>query len=190
MLPLTEAQQQALLRLARQVLEASVRERRLPEAEPPPDVPDIKCGAFVTLRKRGRLRGCIGFVEPLKPLNQAVREGAYAAALRDPRFEPVTPEELPSIELEISVLSPLVEISLEDIQVGVHGLMISQGVQRGLLLPQVAVEWKWDRRKFLEETCQKAGLPVDAWRHGARVQAFTAQIFSEAKVSHPSHPAA
>lgn len=179
MLPLTEADQQRLLRLAREALEESVREHRLSEIPEPECVLRENCGAFVTLHKRGCLRGCIGYVEPVKPLYQTVRECALAAALRDPRFDPVTPGELPALHLEISVLSLLVDISPHEIEVGRHGLLISRGFQRGLLLPQVAVEWKWDREQFLEETCLKAGLPKNAWRHGARLQAFTAQVFGE-----------
>jgi AmmeMemoRadiSam system protein A len=153
MLPLNDADQQRLLHLARQALEESVRDYELKEAEEPE-------GA-----------------EARKPLYQTVRECALSAALRDPRFDPVNPEELPHLRLEISVLSPLFDISPDQIEVGRHGLLVSRGSQRGVLLPQVAVEWKWDREQFLEETCMKAGLPPDAWRHGARVQAFTAQAF-------------
>lgn len=125
------------------------------------------------------MRGCIGYIEPQKPLYRTVCECALAAALHDPRFDPVSPSELPSIKLEVSVLSPLEDISPEQVEVGRHGLLVSRGFQRGLLLPQVAVEWKWDARKFLEETCTKAGLPTDAWCHGARVQGFAAQVFGE-----------
>jgi len=179
MSPLTKADQQRLLRLARQALEKSVCTHRLSEVEAPQGALEENCGAFVTLNKRGRLRGCIGYVEAAKPLYQTVRECAQAAALRDPRFDPVTPEELPALSLEISVLSALVDIAPERIEVGRHGLLISRGFQRGLLLPQVAVERHWDREQFLEETCLKAGLPPDAWRRGARIQAFTAQVFGE-----------
>lgn len=179
MFQLTEADQQLLLRLAREALEQSVRHQGLPEVEEPQGALRENCGAFVTLHKAGRLRGCIGYVEGLKPLYQTVRECAQAAALRDPRFDPVTPEELPALRVEISVLSPLVVVTPDRIEVGRHGLLVSRGAQRGLLLPQVAVEWKWDRERFLEETCRKAGLPEDAWQHGAKIQAFTAQVFAE-----------
>lgn len=179
MLPLSEAEQSALLALARRALEEGVREGVLPEIDPPPGVMNENRGAFVTLFKGGRLRGCIGYVEPQKPLYRTVSECALAAALHDPRFDPVRPSELPSIKLEVSVLSPLEDISPEQIEVGRHGLLVSRGFQRGLLLPQVAVEWKWDANKFLEETCTKAGLSTDAWRHGAKIQGFTAQVFGE-----------
>jgi AmmeMemoRadiSam system protein A len=179
MSPLSESDQQQLLRLARRALEAAVRNGRLPEAEACSPALTEKRGAFVTIHKAGRLRGCIGYIEALKPLYQTVAECAAAAALRDPRFDPVEPEELPFLHLEISALSPFEEVSPEGIEVGRHGLLVSQGWQRGLLLPQVATEWSWDRERFLEETCLKAGLPADAWKHGAKIQAFTAQVFGE-----------
>jgi AmmeMemoRadiSam system protein A len=190
MLPLTEADQKILLRLARQALEESVRESRFSDIEELSGALREPCGAFVTLNKGGHLRGCIGYIEPLKPLFAAVRECAMAAALRDPRFEPVTPNELPDLHVEISVLSPLVDIRPDQIEVGRHGLLVSRGAQRGLLLPQVAVEWKWDGKRFLEETCSKAGLPRDAWRKGARLQAFTAQVFQEPSQCGCSAPSA
>jgi AmmeMemoRadiSam system protein A len=178
-LPLTEADEQELLRLARDALEEGVRLGRLSEVEAPPGVLRDHCGAFVTLHKHASLRGCIGYVEPLKPLYKTVRECAHAAATRDPRFEPVTPEELPDLRLEISILSRLEEVSPDRVLVGQHGLLISRGFQRGLLLPQVALHFKWDRQRFLEETCLKAGLPPDAWQHGASIQVFTARVFGE-----------
>jgi hypothetical protein len=179
MSPLNEPEQADLLRWARQALEEAVRHGHLSAIPVPSGPASEPCGAFVTLQKGGRLRGCIGYVEAQKPLVTTVRECAVAAGLRDPRFEPVTPRELPGLRLEISVLSPLEDIAPEKIEVGRHGLLISRGGQRGLLLPQVAVEWKWDRERFLAETCLKAGLPPDAWRYGARIQAFTAQVFEE-----------
>lgn len=179
MLPLTEADQQTLLRWARDALEESVRRHSLPEIAPPSGPLAEPRGAFVTLHKNGRLRGCIGYVEALKPLYLSVCECARAAALEDPRFDPVTPRELPALHIEISVLSPLEDIAPEQVEVGRHGLLISRGRQRGLLLPQVAVEWNWDRERFLEETCVKAGLPPDDWKRGARIQAFSAQILEE-----------
>lgn len=183
MLPLAEPEQQLLLRIAREALAEAVRTGALVEIEKPAGAPEEKCGAFVTLHKRGNLRGCVGYIESAKPLYQTVRECALAAALHDTRFDPVEPEELPLLHLEISVLSPLEDIRPEKVEVGRHGLLISTGFQRGLLLPQVAVEWKWNAEHFLRETCRKAGLPGDAWQHGARIQAFTAQIFSESAVA-------
>lgn len=180
MLPLAESQQRFLLHLAREAVEASARNLRLPEMAPPPDVPTECFGAFVSLHKGEYLRGCIGHIEALKPLAQTVRECAFSAAMFDPRFHPVTPDELAELRIEISVLSPFFDIALEQVEVGLHGLLVSRGAQRGLLLPQVAVHWKWDRERFLNETCRKAGLNETAWRHGARIQAFTAQVFAEA----------
>ncbi len=115
--------------------------------------------AFVTLKKAGQLRGCIGYIEPHAPLIEAVADNAQSAALRDPRFAPVTPEELPDISIEVSALTPLEPVAdVEEIEIGRHGLVISQGPNHGLLLPQVPVEWGWDREEFLEHTCLKAGL--------------------------------
>ena len=176
---LSEAEQRTLLSLARQALEEAVRTHRLSDMEPLSGGLSEPAGAFVTLLRGGRLRGCIGYIEPIKPLWITVRECAMAAALSDPRFDPVEPNELPALHLEISVLSKLFDIAPEQIEVGLHGLLISRGAQRGVLLPQVAVEWNWDREQFLEETCLKAGLPPQAWQYGARIQAFTAQVLQE-----------
>jgi len=190
MSPLTEADQQTLLQMARDAIGEQLSHHQLSDVDSPAEALRQPCGAFVTLRKGKRLRGCIGYVEARRPLYMTVRECAVAAALHDPRFPAVALEEVPALNLEISVLSPLVEISPERIEIGRHGLLISQGPYRGLLLPQVAVEWKWDAPEFLDETCQKAGLPSDAWRHGARIQAFTAQVFEEVERIHSAPPAA
>lgn len=179
MSPLTEADQQLLLRTARRALDEKIRLQNLP---PPAEMPSSVVrpgGAFVTLHKGGALRGCVGRIESSQPLYQTVYECAISAALSDSRFEPVLSEEVPRLQIEVSALSPLVDVRPEDIEVGVHGLLISQGTRHGLLLPQVATEWRWDRAKFLEQTCVKAGLQPDAWTRGARIQAFTAQVFAE-----------
>jgi AmmeMemoRadiSam system protein A len=190
MLQLTDAEKQRLLDLARKALEEVVRSGRMSEPAEPPGALETPGGAFVTLYKGKRLRGCIGHIEARRPLYATVRECARAAALEDPRFDPVAPAELLSLRLEISILSPLVDVAPQDVEVGRHGLLISRGAQRGLLLPQVAVEWNWDREQFLGETCLKAGLPADAWQHGARIQAFTAQVLKEpSKRAHSSPPA-
>jgi AmmeMemoRadiSam system protein A len=190
MLQLTDAEKNRLLELARGALEEAVRFGRLSVVTENVGALATQCGAFVTLCKGKRLRGCIGHIDALRPLYATVRECAKAAALDDPRFDPVAPAELPSLWLEISILSPLVDVAPARVEVGRHGLLISRGAQRGLLLPQVAVEWNWDREQFLEETCRKAGLPPDAWRHGARIQAFTAQILKEpSRLAHSSPPA-
>ena len=190
MLPLTETDQQTLLRLAREALVGYLNSAQLPKVEVPGEALRQHCGAFVTLRKGKNLRGCIGVTEANKPLYITVRECAVWAALHDPRFPPVTKGEIGGLNLEISVLSPLFDIPPEKVEVGRHGLLISLGALRGLLLPQVAVEWKWNRQQFLEETCAKAGLPSDAWRHEARIQAFTAQVFGEPHSDTSYHPAA
>jgi len=190
MLPLTETDQHTLLRLAREALVGYLDFAKIPEVPEPGEALRQPCGAFVTLRKGNRLRGCIGVTVAYKPLYLTVRECVVWAALNDPRFPPVMKSELGDLNMEISVLSPLSDLAPENIEVGRHGLLISQGEHRGLLLPQVAAEWKWDRERFLEETCRKAGLPTDAWRHGARIQAFTAQVFEESHRAHSSHPAA
>jgi AmmeMemoRadiSam system protein A len=191
MLQLTDAEKDRLLELARTALEEAVRVGRVSGVAEPAEALRTPCGAFVTLTRGQRLRGCIGHIEALKPLYVTVRECARAAALDDPRFDPVTPAELPSLQVEISILSPLLDVVPQQVEVGRHGLLISRGGRRGLLLPQVAVEWNWDRKQFLEETCLKAGLPADAWQHGARIQAFTAQVLKEpSKLARSSAPAA
>ena len=122
-------------------------------------------GVFVTLKVNGNLRGCIGYVEAIKPLQEAVTDMALSAAFKDPRFTPLSKRELDGLEVEISVMSPLEEIQSPDkIVIGTHGLVIEKGYNRGLLLPQVATEYNWDKDTFLAHTCLKAGLPKDAWR--------------------------
>ena len=190
MLPLTETDQQTLLRIAREALVGYLDLAVIPKFPEPGEALRQRCGAFVTLRKGKNLRGCIGVTEGIKPLYITVGECAVWAALHDRRFPPVMKSEVKGLRLEISVLSPLMEIAPQDIEVGRHGLIISRGDMRGLLLPQVPVEWNWDRERFLNETCRKAGLPPDAWRQGARIQAFTAQVFEEAHPARSSHPAA
>ncbi len=157
-----------------------MRDRRVPEVSGLSGRLAAPGAAFVTLKKKGRLRGCIGYTEAVAPLFKVVQECAVAAATEDPRFPPVTPAELPSIDLEISVLTPLVPIRADEVEVGRHGLMVSHLGRRGLLLPQVPVELGWDRETFLDQTCVKAGLPPDAWRRGATLEAFTAEVFGEA----------
>jgi len=180
--PLSDRDKAQLLRLARQAVEqCALGHRPLVVEEPEEESLAAGYGAFVTLRKAGLLRGCIGHIEASAPLCQTVRDCAVAAASRDPRFEPVTPLELADLHIEISVLSALTDIRPEEVEVGRHGLLISRGLHRGLLLPQVATQWRWDREQFLEQTCIKAGLPPDAWRQGARIQAFTAEVFAEPK---------
>lgn len=125
------------------------------------------------------LRGCVGYVLPSCPVYRAVAETARAAAFDDNRFPPVTIEEALALEIELSILSPARPIQADEIEVGRHGLLISGHGRRGLLLPQVPVEHEWDRLTFLEQTCRKAGLPLDAWKQGATIEAFTAEVFGE-----------
>ncbi|MGD0200556.1 MAG: AmmeMemoRadiSam system protein B [Bryobacteraceae bacterium] len=179
---LTEAEKQELIRLARRSTETAVRDRKLADYSPAgSDSFAQERGAFVTLKENGKLRGCIGYVSPLKPLGITVRDVAAFAAVNDHRFPPVTPAELGSLEYEISVLSPLRRIfDVKQIQVGLHGLVIKQGDSLGLLLPQVPVEEGWDRMTFLRSACQKAGLPPEAWQDpGTDIFVFTALVFGE-----------
>jgi len=138
------------------------------------------------LHYRGRLRGCVGQLPSKESLAEVVAHCAKSAALEDPRFEEVSIDELPGIEIELSVLSGLIEVTLEEILPGIHGLIVSCGWKRGVLLPQVAEQFHWNAQRFLEETCAKADLARDAWKDPAtRVQAFTADVFSEADFPAP-----
>lgn len=171
--------QRRLLALARRALEARVR--RMPP--PPPDLGgalELPCGAFVTIRCRGELRGCLGRIESHTPLADTIRHLAQSVADSDPRFEPVAVIELPQIDIEISVLTPEREVrSIAEIDPGRHGVIVEKGSRRGLLLPQVAIEHGWDREALVSHTCLKARLAPDAWRHDARVFVFEAQVFGE-----------
>ena len=135
--------------------------------------------AFVSLHHCGALRGCVGCLQAQKPLYLMVADCAIAAARHDPRFAPVAPAEIPELKIEISVLSALFRLAPEEVKPGEHGLYITEGFRHGALLPQVAAERGWDRVRFLEETCAKAGLPRDAWQRGAQIEAFTALVFSD-----------
>ncbi len=177
---LTPARREALLALARRTLESYLTDGALPPYET--DDPHLlrPSGVFVTLREGGELRGCIGHLRADTPLYRGVQEMAVAAATEDPRFPPLTREELERVHLEISVLSPLRRLTdPTQIEVGTHGLLIVKGGQQGLLLPQVAVEEGWDREAFLEGLCRKAGLPAGCWREGATLYTFTAVVFGE-----------
>jgi AmmeMemoRadiSam system protein A len=141
----------------------------------------IKCGAFVTLHIKGSLRGCIGYIEGIKPIPDTVIDMAKASAFRDPRFMPLSQSEYEKMDIEISVLSPIEKVmGVSDIVIGRDGLIISNGGRSGLLLPQVATENNWDLAHFLEHTCYKAGLPADAWKwKDTEIQKFSAQVFGE-----------
>jgi AmmeMemoRadiSam system protein A len=181
---LSAAAQRHLLALARRAIEGQLRG----ESWAGEDLGDRRVelerrrGAFVTLTRRpdGALRGCVGVPEPLYPLAQAVARAAVAAAVHDRRFDPVVASELPGLTLHVSVLGDLVPIAPEAVEVGTHGLVIRGDGRSGLLLPQVAAERGWDRERFLDETCRKAGLKPGTWRNGdCELLAFTATVFSE-----------
>ena len=177
----TIEEQKELLRIARAAIAANFKGTQPPD--PVIDGPRLKesRGAFVTLHdKDGSLRGCIGSFMAEKPLYKTVREMSLQAAFHDPRFLPLDEEELKEIHIEISVLSPLREVKdVDEIQVGRHGLYIIKGIHCGTLLPQVAVEYGWDRETFLEHTCMKAGLPCNSWKSGVGIFIYSAQVFSE-----------
>ncbi len=177
---LSPSQQRELLSLARKTIELYLRERKRLLFTPEDEVLREKVGAFVSIHTGNRLRGCIGIIHPIKPLYKTVIDCAISAATEDLRFQPLTVEELQQSELEISVLTiPEVVQNIEEIEVGTHGLIISEGCSKGLLLPQVATEYGWDTNEFLMQTCVKAGLPPDAWKKGAKIEKFSALIFSE-----------
>lgn len=177
----SQSERRLLLNLAREAICAALEKRPL-DLTPPCEHLAEHRGAFTTLHIDGELRGCVGYVFPQYSVYRTVAETAVAAALDDPRFAPLEKTEYPKLEYEISVLSPIALIDAEDVEVGKHGLVITYGSRRGLLLPQVPVEHGWDRVKFLEQTCIKAGLPSDAWEHGAKIEAFTAEIFGDKDV--------
>ncbi|MGB7295711.1 MAG: AmmeMemoRadiSam system protein B [Candidatus Aminicenantales bacterium] len=175
---LSSAEKKELLDLARQAVWTFVTEKRIVDFRTEDPNLLAERGAFVTLRKKGELRGCIGFIEPVASLCETVIQTAIYAATEDNRFTPVTEEELKDLEYEVSVLTPLQKIDNPRIvQVGKHGLVISMGKNRGLLLPQVPVENNWDRETFLGQACVKAGLPPDAWKKGAEISVFEAIVF-------------
>lgn len=178
-LGLTDAEKEELHRIARTVIEFRCQGKSIPGFSASTEKLAEERGAFVCIYKQGMLRGCIGSLDASDPLYKTVEEMAQAAAFRDPRFRPITEEELPYLNLEISVLTPLEEVnSPEDVEVGRHGIMIRKGFLSGLLLPQVATERNWNRTTFLEETCRKAGLPRDAWKDkDAKIYVFSADVF-------------
>jgi AmmeMemoRadiSam system protein A len=176
-------QRKMLLRIAHDAIFSAVEGEAFANAQPVPAQLSEARGVFTTLYLRDELhrelRGCVGYAVPVGPLYQAVAETARAAAFEDSRFLPVTKEEAPKLEVSLSVLSRLFPTLPDAVEIGRHGLVISRGGRRGLLLPQVPVEHGWVRKTFLEQTCRKAGLPLDAWREGATIEAFTAEVFSD-----------
>lgn len=177
---LDQDEQEFLLRLARQTLEQYLKTGKRLKTKVENEKLLEKRGAFVTLKVDDHLRGCIGYPLPYKSLYETIIEMAIAAATQDYRFSPVTPEELPRTKIEISVLSlpePIKDV--KEIEVGKHGIIVSKGFNKGLLLPQVPVEYDWDLETFLRHGCLKAGLDEDEWKKGLEIEVFSAQVFSE-----------
>jgi len=177
----SDRQKKKLLALARKTIEEGALGNRKPKEVPEDEDLAIPAGAFVSLHKRGRLRGCIGRFEADYPLSETVVDMAWAASKNDPRFNEIEADELDDIDIEISVLSPLRKISdVKEITVGKHGIYIIRGGRRGTLLPQVAIEQGWNRETFLRHTCMKAGLPPDAYKdEGTDIYIYDALVFGE-----------
>jgi len=171
-----------LLRLAHDSILSALEDREI-ALDPPTSHLAEPRGVFTSLYLKGALRGCVGYVLPVGSVYRAVAETARAAAFEDTRFPPVKIEEAHHLEMELSILSVPQPITPESIDIGRHGLLIGMGGRRGLLLPQVPIENRWDRETFLSQTCRKAGLPLDAWQKGATIEAFTAEIFGNKQTS-------
>jgi AmmeMemoRadiSam system protein A len=167
-----------LLELVHRTVEVCLAGRRMDTVAPTAHLAQRR-GAFTTLHVDDRLRGCVGYVLPAYSLYRTVAETAMAAAFNDPRFGPVGADEIARLRAEVSVLSPLQRASAEEIAIGIHGLVITMGLQRGLLLPQVPLEHGWDCTTFLQQTCLKAGLAPDSWKCGATIETFTAEVFTD-----------
>ena len=178
---LTAKEKNTLLDIVKTAIAAKVNNKEIPELSIDSETLKEKRGAFVTLKKKGQLRGCIGYIMPVKALGETVQEMAIAAAFHDPRFPSLKPEEVRDLTFEISVLSPLKRIKdINEIEVGKHGLYIVRGYKSGLLLPQVAVEYEWDKETFLKETCYKAGLPMQTWMDKeTEIYIFSADYFGD-----------
>jgi AmmeMemoRadiSam system protein A len=177
----SDSDRHRLLEVARDALTAHVTGRTWQAADVAGDL-ERPASAFVSLHKNGELRGCIGRLAADDALWDVVAACARAAASADPRFAPVTEAELPYIEVEISILGAFEQVrSIDEVEIGRYGLLVEQGRHRGLLLPQVAVEWRWTARMFVEHTCRKAGVPPDAWPHDATLWRFEAEVFSDVR---------
>ena len=178
---LSKEERSSLLKLARDTIQGRLQHRVTENSKPVSKKLKEPCGAFVTIHKKGLLRGCIGLVEAMKPLYKTVREMALAAAFDDPRFPPLSRDEFDDIDIEISVMSPLKLIKdVNEIEVGKHGVLMKRGFRQGLLLPQVATEQGWNRDTFLEHTCYKAGMMGDCWKHAdTEIYIFSAEVFGE-----------
>lgn len=184
MSPLGNDEKRSLLQIARRAIESALTHGAALEIPVPTGNLAASQGVFVTLHRRGRLRGCIGRVASVEPLAVVVADCAVAAATGDPRFSPLEIAELREVQIELSVLSFPERAAPEQLQPGIHGVIVSQQNRRGVLLPQVAAEHRWSRERFLEETCQKAGLAPDAWQNpDTCIEIFTAQVFSESDVA-------
>ncbi len=190
MSPLPEAIKLFLLQQARRAIVEAVIHNRRPETSPLREEPAEPSGVFVSLFRGGELRGCIGNIEAIGALEESVASCAVSAALHDPRFSPVTAEEVKQLEIEISILSTPRQIRPENIEVGRHGLLVKQCNLRAVLLPQVAAERAWTRERFVEETCRKAGLPPGAWKNpDTQLFAFESEIFRESESENVPRPA-
>jgi AmmeMemoRadiSam system protein A len=178
--PLDKEQEKFLLSLARKAITHYLETGKILHIETEDKILQEKRGAFVTLQVDDQLRGCIGYPLPVNPLYETIIESSTAAASRDFRFPSLTLDELPHTKIEISVLGVLQKVNdVSEIEVGKHGIIVSKGHNKGLLLPQVPLEWDWDRETFLSHGCLKAGLEEEEWKKGVSIEIFTAQVFSE-----------
>ncbi len=177
---LTKKERKELLKIARETIVDHVINRKVPVVVTASPGLNLHSGCFVTVKQKGELRGCIGNFVSDQPLYQLVQEMSVSAATRDPRFYPMKVDDLADFALDISVLSPLEKAeTVEEIRVGTHGIYIVKGSYRGVLLPQVATEYGWNRDQFLQHTCIKAGLPQDAWQGECDIYIFSAQVFGD-----------
>jgi len=177
---LNKDQKKFLLKLARDSIKYYLKNGEHINIKTEEGILEEKRGAFVTIKHKNQLRGCIGYPTPYLPLYKTIIEASVMAATKDPRFLPIQKKELPDVNIEISVLSlPKKITGLDEIEVGKHGIIVSKGINSGLLLPQVPLEWGWDLETYLKHGCMKAGLDEDAWKKGAEIEIFTAQVFSE-----------
>lgn len=180
---LTPLERATLMEVARRAVRAAASRVPAPPVEAPTGPLEVRAGAFVTLRRDGQLRGCVGAVSASAPLSETVSSCAVASATTDPRFAPVSIEELDGLTIEISVLGPLEAVAgPAEIEAGRHGVVVERGLDRGLLLPQVAIEWGWTPDVFVAEACKKAGLSHDAWRRDARLFRFEAEVFGDERI--------
>jgi AmmeMemoRadiSam system protein A len=180
MAPLDSASRKVLMWTARAAITRAIgAEVPAFDAQSPPPC-DLRAGAFVTLRIKGALRGCIGYPDPDRPLIDVIERCSVSAAISDPRFPSLTAGEWNDVDVELSILGAIEPVDhIRDVIIGRHGLIVESGRRRGLLLPQVALEWRWDAVEFAAQTCAKAGLPRDAWQSGAALFRFEAEVFGE-----------